>query len=108
MVGIKQKVVFEYEQNGQIPIHPAHAQSFMRVFALHRYILLCPTTLLVDIKGPDQTAWMHRLIWAFAVRICPKTHFCMALPISTMHEQIVKIQVNLPLVSSTVIFAIIH
>ena len=37
--------------------------------------------LLVDSEGPDQTVQMRRLIWAFAVRICPKTHFHMALPI---------------------------
>ena len=26
-------------------------------------------------KGPDQIARMRRLVWAFAVRICPETHF---------------------------------
>ena len=31
--------------------------------------------LFADSKGPDQTALMHSLIWAFAVRICPKTNF---------------------------------
>ena len=30
--------------------------------------------LLVNSEGPDQTAWMHRLIWAFAVCI-PKDTF---------------------------------
>ena len=34
--------------------------------------------LLADNEGPDQTARMHRLIWAFAVRISPKTRFRMA------------------------------
>ena len=34
-----------------------------------------------DREGPDKTTWMHRLIWAFAVCIYPKTHFHMALPI---------------------------
>ena len=29
--------------------------------------------LLVNSEGPEQTAWMRRLIWAFAVCICPKT-----------------------------------
>ena len=28
--------------------------------------------------GPDQTVQIRRLIWAFAVRICLKTSFCMA------------------------------
>ena len=37
--------------------------------------------LFVDSEGPDKTAWMHRLIWVFAVRICLKTSFLMARPI---------------------------
>ena len=32
-------------------------------------------------EGPNQTARMRRLIWAFAFRICPKTRFRMAQPI---------------------------
>ena len=31
-----------------------------------------------DGENPDQTAWMGRLIWAYPVSICPKTHFRMA------------------------------
>ena len=31
--------------------------------------------LLADSEGPDQTARMRRLLWAFAVRICPRTQF---------------------------------
>ena len=31
--------------------------------------------LLVDSEGPDQTAQMRRLIWAFTVCICPKKCF---------------------------------
>ena len=31
--------------------------------------------LLADSEGPDQTARMRRLIWAFAVRKCPKARF---------------------------------
>ena len=46
-------------------------------FVLH----LCnPMILLADSEGPDQTVRMHRLIWAFAVYICPKTHFPMPQP----------------------------
>ena len=37
--------------------------------------------LLANSKGPDQTARMRSLIWAFAVRICPKTCFHLARPI---------------------------
>ena len=36
--------------------------------------------LLADSEGPDWTAWIRRLIWAFAIRICPKTRFRMARP----------------------------
>ena len=37
--------------------------------------------LLADNEGPDKSARMPRLIWAFAVRIFPKTYFRMARPI---------------------------
>ena len=37
--------------------------------------------LFVDSEGPDQTARMRRLIWALAVRICPKARFRIAQPI---------------------------
>ena len=37
-----------------------------------------PMILCADDEGPDQTARMRSLIWAFAVRICPKTRFRMA------------------------------
>ena len=40
--------------------------------------ILYPIILLADNEGPDQTARMLRLIWALAVRICPKTLFRMA------------------------------
>ena len=36
--------------------------------------------LLADREGPDQSARMRKLIWDFAVRICPKTRFRMARP----------------------------
>ena len=37
--------------------------------------------LLADSEGPGQTAWIRRLIWAFAVSICQKTPFHMGWPI---------------------------
>ena len=40
-----------------------------------------PMILLADSKGPDQTAQMGSLVWAFYVCICQKTHFRMAQPI---------------------------
>ena len=48
------------------------------------YSLLIHTVVSTDSadsEGPDQTARMRRLIWAFAVRICPKTRFRMARPV---------------------------
>ena len=38
---------------------------------------ICLIILLADSEGPDQTARTRRLIWAIAVRICPKTRFRM-------------------------------
>ena len=58
-----------------------HALSLIRAFTLHKYILLCLMILLADSEGPDQTARMRSLIWAIAVRICPKTRFRVARPI---------------------------
>ena len=40
--------------------HPAHAQSIIKA------------ALYSNFEGPDQTASMRKLIWAFAVRIYPK------------------------------------
>ena len=72
MVHAKPKGVFEHVQIAQIQIDIAHVQSLIRAFALHWYILQCQMIMLADSEGPDQTARMHSLIWAFAVRICPR------------------------------------
>ena len=39
-----------------------------------------PMILFADSEGPNQTARMRRLIWAFAVCICHKTRFRMERP----------------------------
>ena len=72
------KVVFEHAQNARIQIHRTHTRNLIRAFALHRCILKCPIILLADSEGSEQTVWMPRLIWPFALRICPKTRFRMA------------------------------
>ena len=54
--------------------------------ALHSYIPQCPVILLVDSEGPNQTAWMCRLIWTSAVCIHPKTLFLMTQPILTTEQ----------------------
>ena len=51
-----------------------------KVFEIVGHLPYHPIILLADSRGPDQTLQMHRLIWAFAVCICPKTRFCMAPP----------------------------
>ena len=63
--------------------HPAHAQSLIRAFVLHWYILLYPMILLADCEGADQTAQSHSLIWAFAVRACPDGTFLLKTVICT-------------------------
>ena len=45
----------------------------IRAFSLHSYSPQHPIILLADREGPDQTVRMHRLIWAFAVRLCQTT-----------------------------------
>ena len=62
--------------------HPAHVQSFIWASALHFIHERYPMILFVDRGGPDQPVRMHRLIWAFAVHICPKIHLRMACPVS--------------------------
>ena len=41
---------------------------------------MCLMILLANCGCPDQIARMHRLIWALAVRMCPKT------PLRTAHS----------------------
>ena len=42
--------------------------------------------LVAESEGPDQTVRLRRLIWAFAVCICPKTSFRMARPIKYLNN----------------------
>ena len=72
---VKRKRAFRHSLKCSETDHPAHAQSITPVFSLHSYILYYPMILLADNEGPDQTARMRRLIWAFVVGICPKTRF---------------------------------
>ena len=50
-----------------------NAHGNIRAFVLHSYILHYLIVMLADNEGPDQTAWMRRLIWAFSVLIYPET-----------------------------------
>ena len=76
---VKQKSALNKRKNVDSD-QPEHAQSIIRALALHSYIMWYPVILLADREGPDQTARMRRLIWAFLVRICRKTRFRMARP----------------------------
>ena len=53
--------------------------------------------LLADSEGPDQSARMRRLIWAFAVRIYPKACVPMAHPKYNLHYGAVRENVLRPL-----------
>ena len=46
-------------------------------FVSHSCFQLQPMILLADNEDADHTARMRRLIFAYAVGICPKTRFCM-------------------------------
>ena len=52
--------------------HPAHAQSRPFICFPLKHSMVAIDSCLQDSEGPDQTARMRRLIWAFAVRLCPK------------------------------------
>ena len=49
------------------------------IYLNRRVFVMYPFFLLADSDGPDQTARMRRLIWAFAVRIYSKTLFVVQL-----------------------------
>ena len=59
--------------------------------------------LLADSEGPDQTVRMCRLIWAFDIRISPKTYFRIARlsynncaeQVSSRHIRAAKDQISL-------------
>ena len=71
---VKRKRAFEHAQYAHSD-QAAHVQSIIRAFALYTFIRQYPMSLLADSEGPNKTARMRWLIWAFAVRISLKTHF---------------------------------
>ena len=61
--------------------HLAHAQSIIR--PLLSISIFCSIQLFCKrTVKTNQTAQMRRLIWAFAVRICPKSRYRMPRPTS--------------------------
>ena len=68
-----EKGVFEHAKNAQL--HPGKCSP-----VIHS-IVSNDSVSRQHSKGPYRSVRMRRLIQAFAVRICPKTRFCMARPI---------------------------
>ena len=60
--------------------HPGLCSPFIHSVASREMILLA------DSEGPDQTAQMRKLIWAFSVRLYPKTRLSMARPICCLNQ----------------------
>ena len=68
---IKQKSASEHAQNVRIHIilHMPKV-SAGHLLSIETFYTKYPIILFADSEGPDQTAWMRRLIWAFTVCIC--------------------------------------
>ena len=58
---------------------PAHAQSHLGICSALKYSIVSYDSVCGQ-QRPNQTAHPCSLVRAFAVRICLKTHFCMARP----------------------------
>ena len=76
----KRNSAYEHAQNVQIQIILRMSKASSRPLLIF-YTFCSPMFLFADSEGPDQAARMRSLIWAFAVRICPKTCFRMGRPI---------------------------
>ena len=63
------------------PDQQAEIYSLIRNLYIVCYVLQYPLVLQADKEGPDQTAPMRMLIWAFPVCISPKIGLRMAWPI---------------------------
>ena len=75
---VKRKGVFGVNTNSKDLDQPVEICSLIRNFAT--LVLQYPMILLADSEGPDQTARMRSLIWAFIVRISPKIRFRIVQP----------------------------
>ena len=71
----RKKNALEYAQDSQIQIFLLMRKvSSVHLFSIQTFYR-SNDCLLADSEGPDQTARMRSLIWAFVVRICSKTPF---------------------------------
>ena len=78
---VKRKCAFQHAQNAQIQIILCMRKvSSGRALCSPLIHFNYPMILLADNEGPNQTARMRRLIWAFVVSLCPKTRFRMERP----------------------------
>ena len=73
-------VLLGLNANNKDSDQPVEIYSLIRNFAILRYVPQYPMILYADSKGPDQAVRMRRLIWVFAVGICPKTRLYMTRP----------------------------
>ena len=55
---------------------PVHSRYLISAFIVRLHIQQHPSFGFANSEGPDQTARMRSLIWAFAVHICEKVQLC--------------------------------
>ena len=72
---VKQKCASKHAQYAKRSNHPAHVPSIIWTFAPHSYILQYPMILLAAKCRPWSDCTDAQVIFAFAVRICPKARF---------------------------------
>ena len=90
---VKHNSAFEHALKVRIHIIQ-HMRSLIEASALHWNIFKYLMLPLEDSECPDQTARMRRLIWAFVVRIWPKTRFRIALLTVRMPSQMIRLRVH--------------
>ena len=75
---VKEKGALKHAQNVQIQIilHMCQVSAGTLLF-IHSFCSI----QWADSEGPDQTAQISRLVWAFVARVCPKIGFAWCGPI---------------------------
>ena len=71
---IKRKGAYEHAQNVQMHIN-VHMRKVSSGHLLFEIFLYHPMIMFEDTVGPEQTAWMRRLIWAIRCPRLPKDTF---------------------------------
>ena len=60
--------------------HPAHVKTQTGLLSPFVHFVVVSNDSVADSVDPDQTAWVHMLILAFTICICPKTRCRVASP----------------------------